>query len=196
MNKPLVEISGFNKLYQQIKLLSNDKDKKRELLLILKQLAKPTLEVVKSKTPIGKGSKKRASGSLKASQGLILGTKGDSIINPTIYVGPKVFKGQKRARSGRWGYGDGWYAHMVDRGHKIYNNPGNVNKIHKKGILAGKSWSTLSRKTHKRPGNVQGIVVGKNFMGEAFAITNGQVTSDAEKRVTTFIQRRIDKLSA
>jgi hypothetical protein len=34
----------------------------------------------------------------------------------------------------------------------------------------------------------------KPFYAKANQATNGQVTADAERRVTAFIQRRIDKL--
>jgi len=174
MSKPLVEISGFKELEAKIKLLADDKDKKRELLLILRQVAKPTLEAAKGLVPISKKphlvSGKRTKeiiqpGNLKKSLGLITG-KSD---NPTILVGARA-KGQFK----------GWYGAMVEKGHNIYA----------KGFKRKRTGGSVNNFAAKSRTKVT------PFMESAYNATNGQVTSDAEKRVTTFIQRRIDKLSA
>ncbi|WP_281225368.1 hypothetical protein [Flavobacterium aquiphilum] len=185
MSRPLVEITGFKELQEKLKLLSNDKDKKKEILLILRQVANPTIKAVKSFVPVSKKAHK-ARGKLIQPRNLekSIGTITGKQENPTILVGPRV-KGNN----------NGWYGHMVDQGHNIYQNPLNANKYHKKGVLKGRSKSVLSRVTHKRVGVISSRVDGVNFMKEGFNVTNAQVTADAEKRITAFIQRRIDKLS-
>lgn len=164
----LVEITGFRELQEKIKLLADDKDKRREVLLILRQVAKPTLQAAKSFAPISKKThrargKMIAPGNLKKSLGNITG-KSD---NPTIYVGARA-KGNN----------DGWYAHFVEKGHNIYN------KGYKRKHKAGANDHAAKGKTKATP-----------FMAKAYQATGGQVTSDAEQKVAAFIQRRINKLS-
>jgi hypothetical protein len=169
MSKPLVEIKGFKELEAKIRLLANDKDKKKELLLILRQVAKPTLEVAKSLVPVSRKAHKTRGqliqpGNLKKSLGFITG-KSD---NPTILVGPRV-KGQNK----------GWYGAMVHEGHNVYA------KGFKRKHVAG------NVNDHGAIGRTKAVPYLKN----AYSATNGMVTADAEKKVTAFIQRRIDKLS-
>lgn len=174
-----IEVKGFEELKRKIVLLGSDKDKKREMLLILRQIAKPTLEASKVLAPIGAGSKNRASGSLKASLGFITGKKGNAKNNPTVYVGPKLHKGIKGVKSGRNAFGDGWYGGMVSAGHNIYRT----------GFK------------RKRDGNVKYNATGAKsrtkanpYLKNAFSSTESQATTNAEKRMANFIQRRIDKL--
>jgi hypothetical protein len=181
-----ITVVGFEELKRKITLLASDKDKKREMLLILRQIAKPTLQAAKSGAPIGKGSKKRAGGSLKKSIGNITG-KGP---NPTIYVGPKVVKSKaKISKNGRNTFGNGWYGHMVEKGHNIYSNPNSI------FLKSGKKKSVLSRITHKKKGKISGRTVGQPFMEQAYASTKTGATADAEKKMAAFIQRRINKLN-
>lgn len=176
-----ITVTGFPQLREKIKDLANDKDKKKEVLLILRQVARPTLIASKNAAPISRKShiargKKIEPGNLKKSLGLITSRSQ----NPTILVGP-------RAKNGN----DGWYGHMVHEGHNIYRNPGNANKT----LKSGRKKSVLARVTNKRKGTVAGRVEGIPFMDIAYAQTRGTVTADAEKKVAAFIQRRINKLS-
>lgn len=179
-----ITVTGFDELKRKIELLANDKDKKTEMLLILRQIAKPTLNAARVLAPVEKNNKSHIArgkriqpGNLKKSIGFITG-KG---FNPTIYVGPRV-KGNFQ----------GWYGHMVESGHDVYNNPNG--KI-KQGKNKGKGKSVLARKSRKNPGSISKNVAGKFFLKEAEESTKGVVTADAEKRMALFIQRRIDKLS-
>lgn len=181
-----ITVTGFEELKRKIILLGSDKDKKTEMLLILRQIARPTLNAAKLLAPVGKGSKNRAAGSLKASIGFITG----KTVNPTVYVGPRVIKGKKKKEKvGRYGFADGWYGHFVAAGHDIYTNPNSA------FLKNGKKKSVLARITHKRKGKVTGKTAANPFLETAYESTKGAVTSDAEKRVALFIQRRIDKLS-
>lgn len=181
MNNLGISVSGFPELKSKIKELANDKDKKKEVLLILRQVARPAVLAAKSATPVSKKShiarsKKIAPGNLKKSIGLITSKSS----NPTILVGP-------RAKNGN----DGWYGHMVHGGHAIYRN----NQNSRKTLKSGKQKSVLARVTNKRKGNTVGRVEGIPFMDIAYERNKGTMTADAEKRLTNFVQRRINKLS-
>ena len=154
MSKALVEIEGFKELQQKLVKLSNDKDKRKEVLKILGQVANPTVKVAKQLAPVSKKAhvQKRKGQSF----GTIIspGTGKKSIgkktmrraKNPTIYVSPRSTRKN-----------DGWYLRQfVIRGTKfIKSNP---------------------------------------FIDKAYEQTKGRVTSDAEKKVAKYIQKRIDKL--
>lgn len=176
-----ITVTGFEELKAKIIELSKDKDKKQEMLLLLRQVAAPTLAVARTIAPIAKkvhtarGSKIQP-GNLKNSLGYITGKNE----NPTIYVGPRVKGSQK-----------GWYGAMVESGHAIYHNAGNKGKK----LKNGQNKSVLSRITKKRTGNAVGAVEGKFYMKRAYEATGGMVTADAEKKFAAFIQRRITKLS-
>jgi hypothetical protein len=175
MNSVGIDVQGFEELKRKITLLANDKDKKAEMLLILRQIAKPTLQASKTFVPVRSGfartnlkSKKTVKpGTLKKSLGFITGKKGDARLNPTVYVGPRV-KGQF----------DGYYGAWVHDGVNFYNK--GYKRIHKK-----------SANNHQAKSRSK----GDPYMKKAYAATNGIVTADAERRMAKFIQRRIDKLS-
>jgi len=171
-NKAIVEVTGFKELQQKIKQLSNPKDKKREVLRILRQAAKPTLRAARNYAPVSKKShvargKRIPSGTLKKSIGNITGKRGLAKENPTIYVGPRT--------RGRY---DGWYGHFVEAGVNVY----------RKGF----------KRKHTRGANAKAAVrrtKGQYFMKRAYITTGGRVIKEAEKTTARFIQRRIDKLS-
>lgn len=169
MSRAFVEVEGFSELLAKLRLLADDKDKKKEMLLILRQVSSFTVKVAKGLVPVSK-KKHVARGkiimpeNLKKSIGNITG-KG---VNPTIYAGP-------RAK----GAFNGWYGHFVHDGVNIYN----------KGY---------KRKRSKGANNQSGVkkkTTGNPFMTKAYDMTEGQVTDDANVKFTAFIQRRIDKLS-
>jgi hypothetical protein len=168
MNNIAIEVEGFEELKRKIKLLANDKDKKKEMLLILRQIAKPTLQAAKVLAPTSKKAHKLRGvliqpGNLKKSIGNITGKGPD----PTIYVGARV-KGSNK----------GWYAHFVHDGVNFYN----------KGF----------KRKHKKNANshaAKGRSAGDPFLKKAYDSTKGIATADAERKMSKFIQRRIDKLS-
>jgi hypothetical protein len=181
-------VEGFEELKSKITLLSNDKDKRKEILMILRQAARPTVVAAKNAAPSGPGSKKRASGSLKQSIGLIA-SKSE---NPTVLVGARVVKGKLAVKKGRYSYGDGWYAHFVDLGHNLYNNKNLSGKITKKYLRKRRA---SERVTKKRVGIIAGRTKAVHFMSKAHQQTYFHVLQDDEKKVAKFIQRRINKLS-
>jgi hypothetical protein len=168
MSRPVIEITGFAELNEKIKLLASDRDKKREILLLLRQVARPTLQaarsfIVNSKKAHKARGKLIQPGNLKKSLGTITGKSA----NPTIYVGPRA-KGNN----------NGWYGHFVHDGVNLYHK--GFKRKRKKGANAA---GAKSRTT------------GNPFMQKANAVTNSQVTAAAEQKVAAFIQRRINKLS-
>lgn len=176
-----IEVTGFPELKEKIKQLANDKDKVKEIKLILRQVAKPTLAAIRAATPVSKKShiargKKIESGNLRKSIGYI----DSKAKNPTVLIGP-------RAKHGN----DGWYGHMVHGGHAVYRNDQNSKKV----LKSGRKKSVLARVTNKRKGNSVGFVDGIPFQTLGYDKTKGTVTAEAEKQFSKFIQRRINKLS-
>jgi hypothetical protein len=85
MNELNVNVTGFEELRRKLIALASDKDKKKEMLLILRQISKPTLRAAKVLAPVSKRSHmargvKIEPGNLKKSIGNITGKGG----NPTI----------------------------------------------------------------------------------------------------------------
>jgi hypothetical protein len=172
MSKAIVEIKGFDELQAKIKKLANPKDKKREVLAILRNVAKSTVRAARGYAPVSKKShvargKTIQPGTLKKSIGNITGRKGSAKINPTIYVGPRA--------KGRY---NGWYGHFVETGVNVYRK--GFKRIHKRGA----NDNAAVRRTK-----------GAYYMKRAYQATGGRVTKEAEKTTARFIQRRINKLS-
>jgi HK97 gp10 family phage protein len=168
MSNVRVDVIGFDKLTAQLKQLANDKDKRREVLIILRQVAKPTLNVARNLAPVSKKphvarGKTIQPGNLKKSLGNITGKQQ----NPTIYVGA-------RAK----GVNNGWYAHFVHEGRNVYRTG------FKRKRVKGANSAGAIRRTQGNP-----------FLTKAYERTNGQVTADAEAQMVAFIQRRIKRLS-
>lgn len=175
-----VEVTGFNELVNEIKKIADDKTKRKESLMILRQIAKPTLEAAKREVPVSKKAhwvsgqrtkKKIAPGSLKKSLGTITATRSE---NPQVVVGPRAKRNF-----------DGWYGHMAHDGHNIYRK--GFKRDHSgKGALqrarAKNSRGTISR-TKANP-----------FLTKAYERTEGKVTADAEVKFVKFVQRRLNKL--
>lgn len=171
----LVEIQGFNELQQKIKMLSDDRSKKRELIALLRRVAASTVRLAKQNAPVSKKmhvarNKKINPSNLKKSIGIIIGKKGQAKENPILYVGP-------RAK----GANDGWYGHFVEYGHNVYAR-GFKRKKRKKG--ADNSSFAISR------------TKANNFMQRTYEQTGGKVSQEAAVKIAAYIQKRIDKLSS
>lgn len=196
-NRIKVDIEGFQELTNKIKLLSDDKDKRRESLAILRQIAKPTLQVSKSIVPVSKNKhysrgKFIQPGNLKKSLGLITGRSS----NPTIIVGARA----KRKF-------DGWYAHFVHEGHEYFAGASKSSKLffknnsrfttvrnNSKGSANNKTRKTKKERAVLRQMGKARMTKPQPFLTDAFNQTKGQVTTEAEKKFSQFIQKRINKL--
>jgi HK97 gp10 family phage protein len=173
MSSVAVNVEGFDKLVAQIRKLANDKDKRREMLILLRQIANPTLKAAKVFAPVSKRKHKArgkiiAPGNLKKSLGTITGKSE----NPTILVGPRA-KGNF----------DGWYGNFVEKGHNIYS----------KGFKRKRSGT--SRAKLFNAGGAKKRTRASMFMSRTYDQTKGLVTVDAEKKMAAYIQKQIDRLS-
>jgi hypothetical protein len=163
-----ITVEGFAELKVLITRLADDKDKRKEMLLILRQVAKPTLNTAKNLVPVSKKAHKARGkiiqpGNLKKALGLITGKSP----NPTIYVGARA-KGSN----------DGWYAHFVHDGVNSYS------KGFKRKRIKGANMASARSRSQ-----------GNKFLANAYTQTQASVTADSEKKMAKFVQRRIDKLS-
>lgn len=197
-NSVNVDVKGFQELANKIKLLGDDKDKRRESVAILKQIAKPTLAASKNLAPVSK--KKHFSrgkfiepGTLKKSLGLITAKSK----NPTVIVGARA----KRKF-------DGWYANFVHDGHEYFASATQKTKLFfknnsrfttvrnkGKGSAFNKKRKTKVERVRLRQAGMARRTKAQPFLNNAYEQTQGKVTSDAEKKFAAFLQRRIDKLS-
>lgn len=168
-----VEVTGFDALANEIKKIANDKTKRKETLIILRQIAKPTLEVAKREVPVSKKAhwvsgertkKKISPGNLKKSLGTITATKSE---NPQVVVGPRA----KRSF-------DGWYGHFVHNPVNVYRK--GYKRIHKKGA---NERAAIAKRWRSNP-----------FLTRAYDQTQGKVTAEAEAKFVKFVQRRLNKL--
>lgn len=178
-----IDVQGFDELKEKIKKLADPRDKKREVLGILRQVAGATVARARQLAPVSKKPHVARKvlinpGNLKKSIGTITGRKGNAAINPTIYAGPRV-KGNNK----------GWYGAMVEAGHKIYRNEKSV-------VSRGKrvNRSSLARVRGRGKNNAVGYVPGSFYMKRAYESTQGKVTPEAEAKIARYIQRRIDRL--
>lgn len=154
MYKVIVDVKS------NIKQLAEATKEKGRYRKILTEVASELSTAVKSNTPVNKKSYtwgaanknkvrfKQYSGNLKKSIGII-DSKSQNYVR--VWVGPKV-------RS----WNDGWYAGIVEAGHKIYNNP-LKNKENKPVRFALKRW--------RNKGSInktQGYVKANPFITETY----------------------------
>ena len=197
-NSVRVDVQGFQALADKVKELGDDKDKRREALVILRQVAKPTLTASRSMAPVS--NKKHfsrgkfiAPGTLRKSLGMITGRSK----NPTVIVGARA--------KGRF---DGWYAAFVHEGHEyfasavqgsrlLFKNNSRFTTVRNKGkgSAINKNRKSKGERARLRGAGMARRTKAQPFLSAAFEQTQGQVTADAEKRFQAFIQRRINKLS-
>lgn len=175
MSKVLVDIEGFAELQQKIKQLGNTKDKRREVLALLRKGAASTVRAARANAPVSKkphvigGSRTKKTvtpGSLKKSIGTITGKNKEQ---PTIYVGP-------RAKGNHLGFYGAW----VEKGHNIYRSGFKRNRKGKRDYNAK---------------GAKGTSKATPFMQKAATQTQGKVAQELEKNTAKFIQKKIDKLS-
>jgi HK97 gp10 family phage protein len=181
MSRPLVEITGFRELQEKLKRLANDRQKRAEILKVLRKVAQGTVRVARQTAPVskrphivsGKRTKKTIQpGALRKSIGVITGRKGQAKDNPTVYVGPRA-KGNF----------DGFYGHFVEYGHNVYASD-----------FKRKRSSSDKARAHNNAG-AKSRTTANPFMKETYDTTKGQVTQETVKSVEKVIQKSIDRLS-
>lgn len=178
MSNTLIEVTGFDVLQARIKLLANDKQKRTEILRVLRAVAMGTTRVAKRNAPKSKkphlisGKRTRQivqPGNLKKSIGTITGRNKE---NPTVYVGP-------RAKNNNLGF----YGHFVEYGHNIY----------KQG--AKRKHSASERARAHNNSIAQSRTAANPYMQKTFDETKGQVTAETADKVAKVVQKTIDRLS-
>ncbi len=184
-NTPLIEITGFPEYIRQIQNISDDKRKKGEMIRVLRKVAQGTVKAAKANSPddlspyIVKPYRLRDEINpdiLRNSIGIIVGKKGNSKENPTVYVGPKT--------KGKY---NGFFAHWVEYGVNVYPRGYRRNRTGRAGKAQAQAQNNRAAK-YKKP--------GAHFMQRTYNQTQGQVTSEAVRSVTNYIQKRLNALSA
>lgn len=169
MSKNLVEIEGFEELEAKLKKLGNDKDKIKQVRQLLGQLANPTVKAAQRLAPKDKG----------------------------IFVRGKRYsrvKRQVRKTVVQQNYTTGFAEKSI--GKKMLTKARNpMLVVRSKDISIGgkKKYGGF----YVRQFLIRGTkyIKANPFMDKAHMQTQGLVTKDAEKRMSRYIQRKIDKLS-
>lgn len=180
-----IQIEGFDELRAKIKKLGNEKDKVREVRAILMNIANSALNKARELSPVGdkyvKWGKKKY-----LRKDYIPGTGKKSLAkkvmtrarNPMVTISPRSRKSA-----------DGFYMRQfVIPGHNIYKSGF---KRSRKGRRDGDLIKTRAR-------NSSGAVktTPKNyFLDRAYEATKNKTTKEAETKMATFMQKRIDRLS-
>ena len=150
MSKSLVEIQGFKELQAKLKRLGNDKDKRKEVLKILGQVANPTVKAAKQLAPVSKKTHLQKRKGQRFGTYITPGTGRKSIgkktmrraKNPTVYVSPRSVK---RA--------DGWYLRqfVIKGTRKIKSNPF-IDKAYSqtKGLVTADAEKKVAKYIQKR----------------------------------------------
>ncbi|MCO6149060.1 HK97-gp10 family putative phage morphogenesis protein [Flavobacterium sp. NRK1] len=179
MSKPLIEVTGFKELQQKLMQLADDRQKKSEMVKILRKVAQGTVKAARRNAPESKKAHYQGGnrtkkviqpGALKKSIGVITGKRTNG--NPVVYVGPRA-KGNF----------DGFYGHFVEYGHNIY-----------RGGFKRKHSASVKAKKHNASG-VTSTTKANPFMKKTYTETKGAVTAETEKSVVKYIQKSIDRLS-
>lgn len=169
MRQNRINVSGFKEFRQKLRELPEDV-KKQAILRVLKKAAQPTLVAAKSEAPIQKQYRKGAEQhNLRKSIGFIEGKRGQSKINPTIYIGPQT-KGSN----------DGWYGAIVHGGRNIYRK--GYKREHKRDSVANQN-------------NAVKFVEGDPFLTRAYDKTKKVVAKKSRELVAKEIQKVINSKS-
>lgn len=99
---PTTSITGDQKIDQILKALGKEAIKDADIKAVLRKVARPLINDIKSKTPVDEGN-------LKKSIGIIKGLKGKKG-KPFVIVGPRYYSPYK-----------GFHAHLIEAGSDIYN---------------------------------------------------------------------------
>lgn len=143
MAKDLVEISGFEELQAKIKKFSDDKDKRKPLLAILRKSAKSTIDAARNLSPEDTGNAKKSIKFQVMRRAKV----------PMGIVGPRSL-----------GKYDGWYMRQfVIPGHNIYKTGFKRNRKGDKGANAKGAKSKVAPNyfMNRAQQLTQGRVIGK-----------------------------------
>lgn len=99
---PKVSLTGDKQIDQILKELGREAIKDAEIKSVLRKVARPLINDIKSRTPVDEGN-------LKKSIGIIKGLKGKKG-KPFVIVGPRYYSPYK-----------GFHAHLIEAGSDMYN---------------------------------------------------------------------------
>tara|TARA_R110000803_G_scaffold14673_8_gene40759 strand:- start:1925 stop:2359 length:435 start_codon:yes stop_codon:yes gene_type:complete len=99
---PKISITGDHKIDQILKELGKEAIKDADIKQVLRKVARPLINDIKSRTPVDKGT-------LRKSIGIIKGLKGKKG-KPFIIVGPRYYSPYK-----------GFHAHLIEVGSEMYS---------------------------------------------------------------------------
>lgn len=184
----LVEITGFDELQLKIKKLSNDKDKRKTLIKILRNSAKSTVTVARALAPKGSGVVTVRNKSYKRENRIVFKPKKGKVSYQSGYgsksIQPEVMRKSKvpmiivGPRS--LGKYDGYFLrNFVIPGHNIYRTGFKRNR-------RGKRDYNLTGAKNRIDGN--------NFMEAARKVTQGKVLNTAIPKTEKYIQKLINQL--
>ncbi len=182
-----VNIDGVNEVIREIKKLPDKKVKKRELRKLLRTPAQSMKREVKKNAHVYKGKGERFkttrfdglesklklhAGTLKRSIAVFNGKKSAS-----VYVGPRVLKRPKSSRGfysniKRWEK-NGWYAMFL-----IYGTKGND----------GSKGGMINRGIRNAPAK-------RDFLTESVKKGGNKLIDNMERRVTTYLGKKIKELN-
>lgn len=169
MPKKLVEITGFTELQAKIKKLSNDKDKRRPIIAILRKSAKSTITAARALAPKGSGYVDKADGSFWARKNRRVFKPSKGVIPYKAGAGKKSIKFQVL---------------------KLARNP--------MGVVGPRSLGKddgFYLRQFVIPGHAGKKKVAPNFfMNRAQDATQNLVIGKAIPQTERFIQKQIDKL--
>lgn len=99
---PTTSITGDKQVDQILKALGREAIKDADIKAVLRKVARPLINDIKSRTPVDEGN-------LKKSIGIIKGLKGKKG-KPFVIVGPRYYSPYK-----------GFHAHLIEAGSEIFN---------------------------------------------------------------------------
>lgn len=170
MSKSLVEIQGFKELQTKLKKLGNDKDKRKEVLKILRQVANPTKNAAKQLAP-------------KHNKRIVV--RGKYYIRKYRRVGKTVVQ---------WRYTTGFAEKSIGiKTLRRANNPMLVVRPRDIAIGGKKKYGGW----YVRQMLIRGTkyIKANPFLDKAYQQTKGLVTADAERKVARYMQKQINRLS-
>lgn len=99
MSVQVVQIEGFQELQQKLKVLGDDRGKRKSVERVLRKAARSTVVAARGEVPVRTGNLKKSIGVVRARRSR----------DPLLYVGP---------RGGRRYKNDGFYGGFVEQGTK------------------------------------------------------------------------------
>ena len=161
-----VQIDGFEELRSKIKLLGDDKAKRKEVTKILGQIANPTLKAARNLAPVGSG---------------FIETKGRRFARRKRYAGRRVLQDPYQAGTGK---------KSIAKKNMTRSSVPMITISPR----SRKSADGFYLRQFVIPGT-KNNPKKNNFLDRAYNQTKGSVTASAERRMAKYFQKQINRLS-